>query len=363
MTPPFTLKGFYVLTRSGFEAEAASEAHQLTTQAGLSGTIKTRPHSAYLCFETTTPLPHLLPDTLFLPHWIFARQCVGLIGEWRDLNPADRLTPLLSALGTQPVARIIAETPDSELGKTRSSLANSLANAARTLLKKAGLYQPHHSQGYTLHLLVLAATHLILGLATPGQTSTYPGGIMRLRQAQAAPSRSLLKLEEATLTLLSPAERQQAFRPGLCAVDLGAAPGGWSQWLAQQGLQVTAIDHAQLDPRLLRSGQIEHLRADGFHWRPPHPVHWVCCDMVEQPQRVAALIGQWLQQGWAQAALFNLKLPMKKRYDMVHQCRQLLLSITAGQYDFRARQLYHDREEMTVVLWPRSPRHFLSEKI
>lgn len=345
------LHGFYVLTRCGFETEAATEAHTLTTQAGFPGYIQTTPNSAYLRFHAAQAIPHL-PPGLALPHWIFARQCVGIVGEGMDLDPTDRLTPLLSLLGTQKVAQIIAETPDSEQGKTASGLARSLANAGRNWLKQRHQLLEGHPQLPILHLLVLSGTHIVVGLAAPGTTSTYPGGILRLRQTKNAASRSLLKLEEATLTLLSASERQHWLRPGVCAVDLGAAPGGWSQWLAQQGLQVTAIDHAQLSSQVLQSGQIEHIRADGFHWQPQRPVHWVCCDMIEQPQRVATLMGQWLQRGWAQAALFNLKLPMKKRYAMVQQCQAHLQEILPSGYHFRARQLYHDREEITALLLP-----------
>lgn len=36
------------------------------------------------------------------------------------------------------------------------------------------------------------------------------------------------------------------------------------------------------------------------------------CDMVEKPAKVAALMAQWLVNGWCRETIFNLKLPMKK---------------------------------------------------
>ena len=54
-------------------------------------------------------------------------------------------------------------------------------------------------------------------------------GIPRLRFPRGAPSRSSLKLEEAWLVFLRAKERQQRLVPGMQAVDLGAAPGGWLQ--------------------------------------------------------------------------------------------------------------------------------------
>ena len=45
----------------------------------------------------------------------------------------------------------------------------------------------------------------------------------------------------------------------------------------------------------------------------------------------------------------NLKLPMKKRYAAVQQCADLLRRRAAGApHELRIRQLYHDREEITV---------------
>ncbi len=46
-------------------------------------------------------------------------------------------------------------------------------------------------------------------------------------QAEGMRSRAAYKLEEL-------AERDQLLKPGLVVVDMGAAPGGWSQWVRQE---------------------------------------------------------------------------------------------------------------------------------
>ena len=46
-------------------------------------------------------------------------------------------------------------------------------------------------------------------------------------QAEGMRSRAAYKLEEL-------AERDQLLKPGMVVVDLGAAPGGWSQWVRQE---------------------------------------------------------------------------------------------------------------------------------
>lgn len=55
----------------------------------------------------------------------------------------------------------------------------------------------------------------------------------------------------AAFKLLELGQRDRLFRPGACAVDLGAAPGSWSQVLAEKlGPQATivAVDLLPMDP-------------------------------------------------------------------------------------------------------------------
>ena len=57
-------------------------------------------------------------------------------------------------------------------------------------------------------------------------------------------SRAVFKLEEINV-------RDKLIRPGMCVVDLGAAPGGWSQLAAQlvgAGGKVLALDLLDMDP-------------------------------------------------------------------------------------------------------------------
>ena len=93
-----------------------------------------------------------------------------------------------------------------------------------------------------------------------------------------------------------------------------------------------------------------HLRVDGFSYRPRRSVDWLVCDTVEQPSRIAALIARWIGDGYARRAIFNLKLPMKKRYDEVMRCDAIIgqpLRDARVSHRLLLRQLYHDREEVT----------------
>ena len=345
------LHGFYLLSRRGFEAELVAEANDITAQCDIAGYAKTTPNSGYAIFQAFTPFTRF-PNECQLPKWIFARQVVGILGECENLDPNDRLTEILALLGDQVVNFIIGETPDTNEGKELSGLARGLTNAARQQLKQTQQYLESDRRLPSLHLLVLSGTHIIVGLSYAKTSSKIPGGIMHLKLPQDAPSRAILKLEEAAMSLMTHDEREFWLRPGMTAADLGAAPGGWTWWLARQGLQITAIDNANMADDVMKTGQVEHIRADGFAWQPRRPMHWICCDMIEQPQRITLLMQQWLVEGWAKAALFNLKLPMKKRYAMVQDCITLLQEQLGNTHSIRAKHLYHDREEITVCVLP-----------
>ncbi|MFZ4700910.1 MAG: 23S rRNA (cytidine(2498)-2'-O)-methyltransferase RlmM, partial [Candidatus Methylumidiphilus sp.] len=71
------------------------------------------------------------------------------------------------------------------------------------------------------------------------------------------------------------------------------------------------------------------------------------------PSRIAALVARWMAEGHCRMTMFNLKLPMKKRYEEVKLCRAIIEeALDKAEVPFRLsfKQLYHDREEVTVYL-------------
>lgn len=341
--------------RAGFEPELAAELGERAAALGFAGYAKTQRDSGWVLFacEDAPALDAALP-------WhqlIFARQKLRLLADLDGLDPSDRMTPLLHALesittGVQQSPRygeLVVEHPDSDEGRPLSGLARAFGNAARPALRKAGWLSAQDDPRLPrLHLCFVAGNHLLVATAQPDDSAPWPSGIPRLRTHADAPSRSALKLDEAFLTLLDADERARLLQPGMRAADLGAAPGGWTWVLARHGLQVTAIDNGPLRPHIADNPAVSHLRADGFNWHPQQPVDWMVCDMVEQPRRVAARMAEWFAQGWCRQAIFNLKLPMKKRWLETRLCLDAFEEQAGIPLQLRARQLYHDREEITV---------------
>ncbi|WP_372015666.1 23S rRNA (cytidine(2498)-2'-O)-methyltransferase RlmM [Pseudoxanthomonas sp. 10H] len=349
------MHGLLGYCRQGFEPELAAELGERAALAGVAGYARASRDDGYVLFVTgeegdAQALSRAVP----FRDLVFARQKLRLLAELRGLDPKDRLTPLLAALpGGLRLGDVWVEHPDSDAGKPLSGLARSFGNALRPALRKAGVLSPKEDARLPrLHVCFLDGDHALLALADPRDSAPWPLGIPRLKLLPDAPSRSALKLEEAFLALLTPDERERLLRPGMTAADLGAAPGGWTWVLTRQHLRVTSVDNGPLRQHVLDTGLVEHLRADGFRWHPSQPLDWMVCDMVEQPSKVAARMGQWFREGWCRHAVFNLKLPMKKRWQETRLCLDLFAGQAGRPLTVRARQLYHDREEITVFATP-----------
>ena len=251
-------------------------------------------------------------------------------------------------------ASLRLETPDTNDGKELSRLARALAPRLETALRERALLSasaepPASATGAHLHALFTDGAHAYVGASVAPWASPWTMGIPRLRMPGGAPSRSTLKLAEAIVTFLG--DRESALlRAGMRAVDLGAAPGGWTWQLVRRGLRVTAVDNGPLKGEVRDDPLVTHLRTDGLAYLPRRPVDWMVCDIVEQPSRIAALVARWIGEGHARSAIFNLKLPMKKRHDEVRRCEAIIVDALARarvKHSLELRQLYHDREEVT----------------
>lgn len=333
------------LCRAGFETDLGAELQEEFAAAGLRGLLL-HPGKSVLRVSGKQADLHALWQRWSSQHtWrrfpIFAREVAFGFAQLRELPRHGRVERIVAALrqSGRSFGQLAVLAPDHPDCRPLEPLARALdGHLRRELALEAG-----HPD--TLLVLLIDSTEIWLAQAPPALRAPWPGGVPRLKFPRAAPSRSVLKLEEAALALLSDSERRKWLTRGMRAVDLGAAPGGWSWQLVQWGLKVTAIDNGPMDLALLRSGQVEHLRTDGFKYIPPRPVDWLVCDMVEKPLRVAELTKRWLTAGWARRAVINLKLPMKQRLPMLARCLEQFAAA-----DVRCKQLYHDREEVTLVV-------------
>lgn len=195
--------------------------------------------------------------------------------------------------------------------------------------------------------LVLSVTlhddKALLGLSTPAENlSDWPGGEVRYRREEGQLSRAKFKLLEAfdSFDLPVPA--------GGRALDLGAAPGGWTSLLLEKGLQVTAVDTGDLGEALVGHPSLTFLKQNvedvSF---PPESFDLVTCDMSWNPLNTARMVAR-LAPSVKQGAY--LVLTVKLMLENPTRTIRLVKEALAGDYQvLRVKQLFHNRDEVTLL--------------
>ncbi|MFQ3536483.1 MAG: SAM-dependent methyltransferase [Aggregatilineales bacterium] len=186
-----------------------------------------------------------------------------------------------------------------------------------------------------------------LGCSTVADNlSSWSGGARRFAHDQARISRSEFKLLEALEVFGAqvPAHGH--------ALDLGAAPGGWTHVLRELGMYITAVDPAALDPRLLGDSGIRYRRSTAEAFLPTATDAY---DVIVNDMRMDARDSARLMCAYRRLlkgdgiALMTLKLPRSGRLSALESAFRILESTytIAG-----ARQLFHNRSEITAYLRP-----------
>lgn len=337
-----------LLCRPGLENDAASEIMDVLALKGIHGFCKAKDAEGWLSFHSHggEALQDVLREVNFYD-LIFVRQWFVAGPTLMNVDPTSRIEPIINALDRFPaVSELVMETLDTNDGKELTRLGNSLQ---KPLLPKLRKFKKNSI--WRAHILLLSGTNFIVGVSTMDNSAPWPGGIPRLRFLREAPSRSALKLEEAMYWFFNKDEWPTLFKAADHAVDLGAAPGGWTWQLTQRGMNVVSIDNGPMNEDLMNTGFVKHVRTDAFTYQPTRTMSWMVCDIVDKPARVAELIERWFIKGFCRRSIFNLKLPMKQRY---RESKLLLDNIrercekNGVILQLRAKQLYHDREEITV---------------
>jgi 23S rRNA (cytidine2498-2'-O)-methyltransferase len=186
------------------------------------------------------------------------------------------------------------------------------------------------------------ADKLFLGCSRPGDNlSDWPGGAIRFRREDGLISRAAFKLLEAERAFGLPLNRFSH------ALDLGAAPGGWTKVLLDRGLKVTAVDPAALDTSLDRHPRLTHLRRNAAEISfAPGSFDLLVCDMSWDPHRTSKLVTALAPALSAGASgIITLKLMHRKPFQLIRELKKTY----AECFDIRKiKQLFHNREEVTM---------------
>ena len=336
--------------RAGFEPDCAAEVSAAALAAGAEGRVEYRPGEAYVLWH---PQPGTEQRRAWLPEYaelVFARQMLTHCRVLDIAKPAERTAEIVAAanrLGRR-FSTVSLEAPDADVPRQLLAAARHWAAPLQAALQEAGVLAAR--SGPRLHVCLLGRGCVLLGTSYPDNSSPWPMGIPRLRFPAGAPSRSGLKLVEALALFIGEDELPGRVRAGRVAIDLGAAPGGWSHVLAGRGVRVVAVDNGPIAAEVMATQFVEHRREDAFRFRPERPVDWMVCDVVAAPARIAALVAQWIARRWCRETIFNLKLPTKDRWGEVLRCHGVIEKTLADVEDnhaLRLKHLYHDRDEVT----------------
>jgi 23S rRNA (cytidine2498-2'-O)-methyltransferase len=137
---------------------------------------------------------------------------------------------------------------------------------------------------------------------------------------------------------------------------MGAAPGGWTRVLRSRGLTVVAVDPADLDPRLGHDRGIRHVRERVQDYLPRAGRYRVLVNDMKMDAR--ASVGLMLRAAPALEpgglAVMTLKLPREEApaRQTLERVRTDLERLSERYRILEARQLYHNRHEVTVALEP-----------
>ncbi|WP_344026315.1 SAM-dependent methyltransferase, partial [Kribbella jejuensis] len=191
---------------------------------------------------------------------------------------------------------------------------------------------------------VVAGKQLLLGVNRLADSlSDWPGGRMRLARGEDRVSRSEFKLEEAIATFGLELPKSGK------AVDLGASPGGWTRILRQHGQEVWSVDPGSLDPRLRADRRIHHEATTAGRFFANNRVRFdvVVNDMrMDQVTSARMMLDAAAHLRRGGLAIVTLKGGGKNPLDGARHG----IDVLRERYDvLHARQLHHNRNEITVV--------------
>ena len=192
--------------------------------------------------------------------------------------------------------------------------------------------------------VALSMDRAYLGVSTVEfNRSAWAGGAHRFAREQGQLSRAEFKLLEAqALFNIEWPDHGQA-------LDLGAAPGGWTRILRRAGLPVVAIDPADLHPSLRYDQGVRHLQILAQRFLPTQERFTV----IVNDMRIDARDSAWLMVDAANAltndglAVVTLKLPHEHSAQIAYHSLSILRT---AYWVIGARQLFHNRSEVTAVL-------------
>jgi 23S rRNA (cytidine2498-2'-O)-methyltransferase len=178
----------------------------------------------------------------------------------------------------------------------------------------------------------------------------YCGGILPIALPDDVVSRAYLKFKEGFIW------SDITFGNGDRCLDIGASPGGCSQFLLQQGFRVFGVDPGAIHTTVLAHPQFTHIRRRIKDVRESlfQDIDWITADMNVAPNYTLDVLEEIIaktrsgQTSSVRAVLFTLKLI---HWELADKLPMLLDRIHIWDFrDVRVKQLAFNRQEVMVIV-------------
>ncbi len=266
---------------------------------------------------------------------IFARQVLV------DVQAVARTDDV--AEDARSIAELISDTPASSIAACDME---GRCHAGLEALREAVAKHLRGERSFDRLLLAAAPGEYFVGRVLPGAgiapVPFWPAGRPETPSEQHFISRSALKLCEAFDLFAVHLVK------GARVLDLGAAPGGWTQVLAGHGMRVTAVDPGELDPRVAALPGVRSFRgtAQAFTRAGTEQFDAVVDDMrLDARESARLLVALRHRLRFGAIVLATLKLPERAPSPVL---KSALATLGAGYTVLGKRCLYFNRNEVTV---------------
>lgn len=173
--------------------------------------------------------------------------------------------------------------------------------------------------------------------------SSWSGGMVHYKKDESDISRAKFKLMEAIDVFNLDMSKVHN------ALDLGAAPGGWTSVLLEHNVSVTAVDTGDMDPRLNKYKNYTFIKANASEVElHEDEFDMLTSDISWNAKNTALLVNRASKALKAGGyAVVTVKLMGSKVRRTIREVKEIYQEV----FDVKAaKQLFHNRDEITLLL-------------
>lgn len=176
--------------------------------------------------------------------------------------------------------------------------------------------------------------------------SSWSGGMVHYKKDESDISRAKFKLMEAINVFGIDMSKVHN------ALDLGAAPGGWTSVLLEYDVAVTAVDTGDMDPRLNKHKKYTFIKANASEIElPEESFDMLTSDISWNAKNTAVMVNRasrfLKKDGYSVVTVKLMSTKVRRTIKEVKEIYQEIFDVKA------AKQLFHNRDEITLLLQKR----------